>query len=119
MDWISVEDKLPEKMKKCLLYTPCDDYICVGFYDGNDNWQKRDKWKIVTAMRSTKTLTKKVSHWMPLPETPDKKDGWISVEDKPEPDKDGLYKCKGYWLGSGKKTRRRWSGIYWRMENCK
>ena len=27
---------------------------------------------------------------------------WISVKDKPHPDKNGFYRCKGYWLKSGK-----------------
>ena len=68
-NWVSVKDKFPDIEQMCLLYTPCDGFIYVGFYAGNDNWQKRDKWKIITAMRSTQVLTKKVTHWMPLPET--------------------------------------------------
>ena len=70
MRWIPVEERLPEEGKRCLLYTPCDGIICVGFYNGNDNWEHRHKWKLVTAMRSTQTLTKKVTHWMSLPQTP-------------------------------------------------
>lgn len=27
---------------------------------------------------------------------------WISVKEKPAPDKDGYYTCKGYWFGSGR-----------------
>ena len=68
--WISVKDRLPDIRKKCLLYTPCDGFMCVGFYGGKDEWQNRDKWKIITAMRSVQTLTKKVTHWRPLPEPP-------------------------------------------------
>ena len=30
-----------------------------------------------------------------------KENKWISVKDKPEPEEDGIYKCKGYWLDSG------------------
>lgn len=71
--WIPVEERLPEKKRMCLLFTPCDGFMCVGFYAGNDNWEKRDKWEIITAMRSTKMLTKKVTHWMPLPEPPEVK----------------------------------------------
>lgn len=26
----------------------------------------------------------------------------ISVENKPEPDKDGFHRCKGYWMKSGR-----------------
>ena len=70
MQWIPVEERLPEEGKRCLLYTPCDGVLCVGYYAGKDNWQHRHKWRLVTAMRSTQTLTKKVTHWRPLPEAP-------------------------------------------------
>lgn len=75
-EWIPVEERLPEEGKRCLLYTPCDGILCVGYYAGEDEWQHRHKWRLVTAMRSTQTLTKKVTHWMPLPEAPkeEKKD---------------------------------------------
>ena len=74
--WIPVEERLPEEGKRCLLYTPCDGILCVGYYAGKDAWQHRHKWRLVTAMRSTQTLTKKVTHWRPLPEAPkeEKKD---------------------------------------------
>ena len=68
--WIPVEERLPEEGKRCLLYTPCDGILCVGYYAGKDAWQHRHKWRLVTAMRSTQTLTKKVTHWRPLPEAP-------------------------------------------------
>ena len=76
MRWIPVEERLPEEGKRCLLYTPCDGILCVGYYAGKDNWQHRHKWRLVTAMRSTQTLTKKVTHWRPLPKAPkeEKKD---------------------------------------------
>lgn len=70
MRWIPVEERLPEEGKRCLLYTPCDRILCVGYYAGKDEWQHRHKWRLVTAMRSTQTLTKKVTHWMPLPQLP-------------------------------------------------
>ena len=70
MRWIPVEERLPEEGKRCLLYTPCDGILCVGYYAGKDEWQHRHKWRLVTAMRSTQTLTKKVTHWMPLPKAP-------------------------------------------------
>lgn len=70
MRWIPVEERLPEEGKRCLLYTPCDGVLCVGYYAGKDEWQHRHKWRLVTAMRSTQTLTKKVTHWTPLPEAP-------------------------------------------------
>lgn len=70
MRWIPVEERLPEEGKRCLLYTPCDGILCVGYYDGKEEWPHRHKWRLVTAMRSTQTLTKKVTHWMPLPPSP-------------------------------------------------
>lgn len=71
--WVSVKERLPDVGKICLFYTPCDGFMGIGFYDGRDDYQHRDKWKIITAMRSTKILTKKVTHWMPLPEPPDRR----------------------------------------------
>ena len=70
MRWIPVEERLPEEGKRCLLYTPCDRILCVGYYAGKDERQHRHKWRLVTAMRSTQTLTKKVTHWLPLPKAP-------------------------------------------------
>lgn len=71
-EWVSVEERLPEEGEKCLLYTPRDGFIYVGFYDGNDTRNHRHKWRLFTAMRATQTLIKKVTHWMFLPEPPDR-----------------------------------------------
>lgn len=65
--WISVEERLPENKQIVIGYTPCDGYMFVGYYREEKNWKQ---WYIVTAMRSTKYMTKKVTHWMPLPEAP-------------------------------------------------
>ena len=70
MRWIPVEERLPEEGKRCLLYTPCDGILCVGYYAGKDERQHRHKWRLITTMRSTQTLTKKVTHWMALPKAP-------------------------------------------------
>ena len=69
--WISVDDRLPQEHEMVLCYTPVDDYICVGFVRKYE-WGSKTllKWNIVTAMRSTKILTKKVTHWMSLPDAP-------------------------------------------------
>lgn len=58
-EWVSVEERLPEEGEKCLLYTPRDGFIYVGFYDGNDTRNHRHKWRLFTAMRATQTLIKK------------------------------------------------------------
>lgn len=65
--WISVEERLPENKQMVIGFTPCDGYMFVGYYREEQNWKQ---WYIVTAMRSTKYVTKKVTHWMPLPEPP-------------------------------------------------
>ena len=71
-EWISVKDRLPDENLMVLGYTPCDGYMFVGFREtsifGNNEWY------IITAMRSTKTMRKKVTHWMPLPELPTEDD---------------------------------------------
>lgn len=75
-EWISVNERLPKSQVMVLCYTPCDGYIFVGYYqkvDPNPYW--KSYWNIITAMRSTKKMTKKVTHWMPLPEPP--KGEWI------------------------------------------
>lgn len=71
-EWISVEDRLPENEKVVICYTPCDGYMFVGFYrTSKSKSYEWSSWQIITAMRSTKTITKKVTHWMPLPEPPE------------------------------------------------
>lgn len=58
MEWISVEDRLPEKSGEYLTY--------CGEYDGTsilnfEVMKTKGKWK---------TKWKEVTHWMPLPEPP-------------------------------------------------
>ena len=76
--WISVEERLPEGIvdsRECdmgnavLLYTPVDGYVHIGWFMRKD-YRGRDLWHTLSAMRSHQTLTKKVTHWMPLPEPP-------------------------------------------------
>lgn len=70
-EWISVEDKMPPNNQMVIGYTPCDGFMFVGFYRAEKHhtydWSN---WYIITAMRSTKIVKKKVTHWMPLPEPP-------------------------------------------------
>ena len=75
--WISVTERLPEECphpyddmtKAVLIYTPVDGYTHIGWYAGKD-YRGRDVWKTLSAMRSWQTCTKKVTHWMPLPQPP-------------------------------------------------
>lgn len=80
--WISVEERLPECIapsyerdmsKAVLLYTPKDGRIYIGWY-AKEDWRGRKVWFIATAMTGRQTLTKKVTHWMPLPEAPEEDD---------------------------------------------
>jgi len=70
-NWISVKDKMPDNEQLVLAYTPVDGYMFVGF-QRTYHWSGGDYfyWYIVTARRSTKQITKRVTHWMPLPIKP-------------------------------------------------
>ena len=69
-EWISVDDRLPENDVMVIGYTPCDGFMFVGYYHEEPKYDWK-VWRIVTAMRSTKVMTKKVTHWMPLPQPPE------------------------------------------------
>lgn len=75
--WISVDEKMPDDEEIVIGYTPRDGYMFVGFHVsrvvGNYDWSS---WYIITSMRSTKKITKKVTHWMPLPQPPEKVAKW-------------------------------------------
>ena len=62
-DWISVKDRLPEKMKRVLVY---DDHegICKG-YRSEDYWSFEP-----CGDYALDSLLYRVTHWMPLPESP-------------------------------------------------
>lgn len=65
MNWISVEDQMPEIRKWVLLRVACSDYFNVeqGMYRGGDEWM--NCW---CATRNSELYP--VSHWMPLPAPP-------------------------------------------------
>jgi hypothetical protein len=52
-EWISLEDKLPEKYGMVLAFTECGDIDVVYFFV-DASWGGTDK----------------ITHWMPLPEPP-------------------------------------------------
>ena len=68
-EWISVDDRLPENDVMVIGYTPCDGFMFVGYYHEEPKYDLK-VWRIITAMRSTKVMKKKVTHWLPLPQPP-------------------------------------------------
>ena len=68
-EWISVDERLPENDVMVIGYTPCDGFMFVGYYHEEPKYDWK-VWRIVTAMRSTKVMKKKVTHWLPFPKPP-------------------------------------------------
>lgn len=60
MDWVRVEDRLPDTGVHVLICNPNWDYCVVANYAGGDVWM--DTWR----QRMTYTPT----HWIPLPAPP-------------------------------------------------
>ena len=67
--WISVDERLPENDVMVIGYTHCDGFMFVGYYHEEKKYDWK-VWRIITAMRSTKVMKKKVTHWLPLPHPP-------------------------------------------------
>lgn len=63
-EWVSVDDKLPVDGQLCLIIMEVGSNIERGKYKGDGDWL--GNW---FNMRG-KNQTYKVSHWMPLPNTP-------------------------------------------------
>ena len=68
-DWIDVNESLPEDGVHVLLYTPKDDKIRIGWHV-HPAWEMCREWMLITSMNSHQMLTRKPSHWMPLPPKP-------------------------------------------------
>lgn len=70
--WIPVAERLPQENQLVIGFTPVDGYMFVGYYSSY-KWGSKiiAKWRIVTALRSTKEIKKKVTYWMPLPQPPE------------------------------------------------
>lgn len=72
-EWISTAERMPDDELMVIGYTPCDGYMFIGYHiTSKFGDYDYSHWNIVTSMRSTKKMTKKVSHWMPLPSSPSK-----------------------------------------------
>ena len=66
-EWISVEDRLPEDFGTVLAL--CKD---GGMFVGrHTSWHR---WEIWTAMKSTRVVSRTVTHWMSLPSPPTEKE---------------------------------------------
>ena len=63
--WISVEERLPEKDTRVLVFSECG--VEVFEYEGDDKWWADDGW--------VHTNTYGITHWQPLPEPPKMKGG--------------------------------------------
>ena len=64
MEWISVEDRLPEPMQEVLVFDG-DDLVFVRLWswdDGESHWY--DSYGAIDSCGSN------ITHWMPLPEPP-------------------------------------------------
>ena len=66
MKWISIEDKLPEVDTEVLILMEVGGNIERGLHIGNGNFKAN--W----CSRVGTDHTYKVTHWMPLPELPEK-----------------------------------------------
>ena len=76
--WISVKDRKPPSIREpryrdafrpVFLYTKKDNSVYIGWYLGED-CRGIDCYISRTAMTSYQHITKKITHWMPLPELP-------------------------------------------------
>ena len=79
--WIPVEDALPEKSGEYLVYTEYEDVFKCYFEKENDPEEDECQWGFYQDYRDPDTLgwagttwtaVETVTHWMPLPEPPEK-----------------------------------------------
>jgi hypothetical protein len=67
--WIPVTERLPEEEELVLIV--CKNGARFVGYCGKQYYDLERRWRIKTALNSTKLLNKgRVTHWMPLPEPP-------------------------------------------------
>jgi hypothetical protein len=64
INWIKVEDQLPEKDKRVLIYCSKYDYVSTGYYIGNATKKEVDinDWTIETPIM-TIGASISISHW--------------------------------------------------------
>ena len=69
MEWISINDRLPEKGMDCLVFTTSGCQQIARYTDRNSTYgyNYKEKW----FRKGSRQLSKKtITHWMPLPEPP-------------------------------------------------
>jgi len=62
-EWISVKDRLPPDDEHVLIFIPCYPGISLGSFHSDYGWN--DRCDSIQMPHDNK-----VTHWMPLPETP-------------------------------------------------
>jgi len=69
MNWISVKEKLPERLTTVLIYVPTEESIYVAtFCDWDDVC---NDWHTFPQSRDSDNIKQNsVTHWAPLPEPP-------------------------------------------------
>lgn len=82
MKWISVEDRLPDGNQYILSYgkNHCGTPICLCIYEILDHWQGFSI--LQSGCGCCDEDHKNVTHWMPLPDSPDKN---VASDNKKEP----------------------------------
>lgn len=73
-DWISVEERLPEKITNKVLVYCKNGYIGFGHYEnfrGVEDWYNLENGKPFREWDLEDCETYEVTHWMPLPEAPE------------------------------------------------
>lgn len=67
--WRDAINDPPDDKEVVIGYCPVGDQMFVG-YRTTGYYGDSHSWHILTSMQSTKYMTKKVTHWMPRPESP-------------------------------------------------
>ena len=76
-EWISVKAKLPPSVtcrnrneyEPVMLYAPKDGSVYIGWYFGKD-YRGVNQFICRTSMNAYQYITKKITHWMQMPEPP-------------------------------------------------
>ena len=117
-EWIRVEDRLPKSIiNKVLVY--CENgYIGYGYYadyKGEKIWYNRESGKPFSAWDIDDCNSYKVTHWMPLPDPPNKNNtGFIKKKHSEPLTLDELLSINHVPIWVVDKTNNRQEWCYWR-----